>query len=233
MKLAYLILTAAFITLPLHAEFKTWTRSDGNTARLNLVGKTGEGADLKASFRMLNGQLVTFPVSDLIESDAKLVEAWMPPQAEVLHLFDEVLDGNLLKLDGSSLKSYELDKKPTKYYLFYYTASWCGPCKRFTPSLVKFYDQYKAVSDEFEIVLISSDDSKKSMEVYSKSTKMNWPQLNHSKIKSFKKKFSHPGGGIPNLVLTDLEGNILKSSYDGTKYIGPTVVMNHLETLIK
>ena len=46
-------------------------------------------------------------------------------------------------------------------------------------------------------------------------------------------EFKMRGGGIPNLVLTDLEGNLIKTSYEGKKYVGPTVVMNHLESLLK
>jgi hypothetical protein len=38
---------------------------------------------------------------------------------------------------------------------------------------------------------------------------------------------------IPNLVLTDLQGKILKATDEGKTYVGPGVVMNHLETLLK
>ncbi|NJR41373.1 MAG: hypothetical protein HC767_00675 [Akkermansiaceae bacterium] len=62
---------------------------------------------------------------------------------------------------------------------------------------------------------------------------MPWPQLKLSKVDNFKKEFKHPGKGIPNLVITDLQGKIIKSSYEGETYIGPRAVMSHLETLLK
>lgn len=51
--------------------------------------------------------------------------------------------------------------------------------------LVKFYDENKPTSDEFEIILISSDDDDKAMEGYAKDKGMNWPQLKLSKVKRF------------------------------------------------
>ncbi len=232
MKTTTIILTFALMCGVLHAEFRTWTRNDGNTAELELVNKKGSGDSLQATFMMRNGGKVDFPVADLIEADAELVRKWEPTTAGGSNVFDEYLDGNLVKLEGKSLDSYEMEKKPTKYYLFYYTASWCGPCQTFTPSLVKFYDTHKPESDEFEIILITSDSDQKAMEKYAIGKKMNWPHLKFSKVRSFKKKFKHPGSGIPNLVLTDLNGKLIKTSYEGKNYVGPTVVMNHLKELI-
>ena len=240
MKIKHLVLTAALMTGTLHAEFRTWTRSDGKTADLELTGTSGEGATLKGTFKMRNGKSVDLSAADLSEADAELVKAWKPEETTVesassgvASIFDEILDGNLEKLDGKSLKRFTLESKPTKYYLFYYTASWCGPCLKFTPSLVKFYEENKPSSDEFEIVLITSDSDDGAMEEYAKDKGMNWPHLKLSKVEKFKKEFQHPGGGIPNLVLTDLEGNLIKTSYEGKSYKGPTVVMNHLGDLIK
>jgi thiol-disulfide isomerase/thioredoxin len=148
-------------------------------------------------------------------------------------VFDKALDGNLVKLDGKSLKRHSDPVRPAKYYLFYYTASWCGPCHKFTPSLVKFYDEYRPKSNDFEVVLITSDSDEGAMEEYTAEFKMQWPQLKLSKADRFKKDFKHPGTGIPNLVLTDTEGKLIKTSYVDGKYMGPASVMNHLESLLK
>ena len=68
---------------------------------------------------------------------------------------------------------------------------------------------------------------------YAVGKQMQWPHLKLSKVSKFKKEFKHPGTGIPNLVLTDLEGNLIKTSYVDGNYVGPTVVMDHLEGLLK
>lgn len=236
MKAKHLALTAALLTGTLHAEFRTWTRSDGKTAELELTGTSGEGDAIKGSFKLKNGKSIELAASELSEADAELVKAWKPEETAApvaASVFDDFLDGNLEKLDGNRLKRYELEKKPTKYYLFYYTASWCPPCQKFTPSLVKFYDEKKPSSDEFEIILVTSDSDDAAMQDYAKQKGMNWPHLKLSKVDKFKKEFRHPGGGIPNLVLTDLDGKLIKTSYEGKNYMGPAVVMNHLAGLLK
>ena len=218
MKTIHLLILTGLLTSPLHAEFRTWTKSDGNTARLELVSKSGEGDQLKVSFRMLSGKEVEVPVSELSEEDMKFIKEWNPNSAadsdsdsasSAPSVFDEVLDGNLVKLDGKSLKRYELDQKPTEYYVFYYTASWCGPCQQFTPSLVDFYNKHKDGNSKFELVLITSDRDKDAMEGYAKSKKMPWPQLKQSKAGVFKKTFNHGVTGIPSVIVCDLEGKIV------------------------
>jgi len=48
----------------------------------------------------------------------------------------------------------------------YCSASWCGPCRQFTPQLVQFYAQMKQAKTPFEVVLLSCDRDKKSFEGY-------------------------------------------------------------------
>ena len=228
---------AISLAQPLCAAFENWTNKEGKTIELDLVEVTGEGDAKEGVFQMRNGRRATIKMADLDAESAKRLAAWTPSSAagaQTATVFDEVLDGNLMKLDGKKLKKYEPESKPTKYYLFYYTASWCGPCHKFTPSLVKFYNEHKPKKgDEFEIILVTSDDSEDAMDGYASELKMDWPHLKLSKADDFKKKFRHPGGGIPNLVLTDLQGKLIKTSYEGKNYVGPTVVMQHLGKLLK
>lgn len=237
MRTTFAFIMAISLAQPLSAAFENWTNKEGKTIELDLVEVTGEGDAKSGIFQMRNGRRATIRMSDLDEESAKRLAAWTSPAkagAQAASVFDEILDGNLMKLDGKKLKKFEPESKPTKYYLFYYTASWCGPCHRFTPSLVKFYNENKPKKgDEFEIILVTSDDSEDAMDGYASELKMEWPHLKLSKVNDFKKKFRHPGGGIPNLVLTDLEGNLIKTSYEGKNYLGPNVVMEHLGKLLK
>jgi nucleoredoxin len=94
--------------------------------------------------------------------------------------------------------------------VFYYTASWCGPCRAFTPELVKFYNEHK--NENFELVLISSDRDEKSMEAYAEKNKMPWPHLKFDQLGAFKGKFNHGVRGIPSVIVCDLEGNIVTNN---------------------
>jgi nucleoredoxin len=39
----------------------------------------------------------------------------------------------------------------------YFSASWCGPCKRFTPMLVDVYNLLKSQGRGFEVVFVSGE----------------------------------------------------------------------------
>ena len=98
-------------------------------------------------------------------------------------------------------------EKPKKYYVYYYTASWCGPCQRFTPSLVNWYKENK--NDNFELFLISSDRSEPAMLGYAKSKKMLWPHLELNQARAFKSQFQHGVRGIPSLIVCTPDGKVL------------------------
>jgi thiol-disulfide isomerase/thioredoxin len=221
------------------AAIETWTNKDGKTAELELLKVLDQDGQKAGEFKTKNGKTLILKASDLAPMELKRLESFLPaattPQnaAAPTSVFDAVLDGNLVRLQGKSLKRCEDATKPTKYYLFYYTASWCGPCQKFTPSLVEFYDTKKPGTNDFELILVTSDNSEEDMETYAVEKKMKWPQLKFSKVEKFSKEFKHPGTGIPNLVLTDLKGNIVKASYENGQYVGPNVVMAHLAKLLK
>lgn len=237
MKSSHVIpLVSVVLSLSAFAGFETWTSKDGKAAELELISVSESGGEKVGEFRMKNGQTVSLKASLLSEADAARLAEWKAPEeaaAAVTSVYDKILDGNLVKLEKKSLKRHGDPVRPEKYYLFYYTASWCGPCHKFTPSLVKFYDRHRPKSNQFEVVLITSDSDDDAMEEYAAEFKMQWPQLKLSQTDKFKKEFKHPGSGIPNLVLTDTQGNLLKTSYVDGSYVGPASVMDHLEKLLK
>lgn len=193
------------------AEFRTWSRNDGKTAELELLSVSEAAGEKIGRFKMRDGRTVSLKASSLSEADTKLLTDWKPAPdpaaAGPASVFDDILDGKLVKLQGKSLRSFKDFKKPAKFYVFYYTASWCGPCHQFTPSLVEFYNGNK--NDNFEIVLITSDRDKDAMEQYAEEMKMPWPQLKLDEAGDFKKEFKHGVTGIPSVIVCDLEGNNL------------------------
>ncbi len=196
------------------AAFEKWTRKDGKTAELELVKVVDNGDGKTGEFKMRNGKLVMLKASDLSEEAAVKLAAWVPP-APVIEgkpsVFDKVLAGNLVKLDGKSLKKFTPSARPEKYYVFYYTASWCGPCQQFTPSLVEFYEKNK--NAKFELVLISSDREEDAMEQYAVNKKMPWPQLKLNEVQDFRKQFHHGVSGIPSVIVCELDGTKLEGNF--------------------
>jgi nucleoredoxin len=144
------------------------------------------------------------------------------------------LEGKLVVCNGRDLERFDASKlKDKKYLAVYFSASWCGPCKKFTPRLVDWYKQQKAELDKFEVIFVSRDESKEEMLKYMKEDGMPWPALSFAKAKqenSLLEKYA--GRGIPCLVIINGEGKVLSHSYKGDEYIGPSKVMKDLEGLL-
>lgn len=197
------------------AAIEKWTNKDGKTAELELVKVVDKDGEKVGEFKMRSGKTVMIKASELSEEAVAKIAVWEPPAPIIqgkTSVFDKSLDGNLLKLEGKSLKRFALTERPKKYYVFYYTASWCGPCQQFTPSLVEFYEKHK--SDDFEIVLITSDEDEDAMKEYAVDKKMPWPILKLKDAESFKKKFDHGVNGIPSVIVCELDGKNLGNYRD-------------------
>jgi nucleoredoxin len=139
-------------------------------------------------------------------------------------LTDTVIDHNGQAVDTG----YVLN---TDFTLLYFSAHWCGPCRSFTPQLVKFYNE-KQGGYLFQVLFISSDNSDLEMKNYMKEDHMPWPAvIYHSEARKML-KLQYGGSGIPQLVLLDKNGNLLADSFKGKKYLGPQHVLNELDTLL-
>jgi len=194
------------------AGFEKWTSKDGREAELELTAVNGEGDGLEGTFRMRNGRTVTLKAADLIDEDAKRLADFSPPEAASEagpSVFDKFIDGNLIKLEGKSVKRHTPDHKPEKFYIFYYSASWCGPCHKYTPTLVDFYNKQKPGNKSFEVILITSDSSDGDMNDYIKEKAMPWPSLKLRDAQKFKKEFKHGVTGIPSVVVCKLDGTVV------------------------
>lgn len=134
----------------------------------------------------------------------------------------------LVRTDGSSVMTDYLDNKD--YVLLYYSASWCGPCQAFTPTLVDFYNQH-ADAGNFELVFISNDRSQRAMADYMKKARMPWPALPFSERQNTLAR-TYAESGIPHLVLIKPDGTIVSSSFDGGTYLGPHAVLEELRNLM-
>jgi thiol-disulfide isomerase/thioredoxin len=119
-----------------------------------------------------------------------------------------------------------------KYIAFYFGAGWCGPCHKFTPDLVSFYNEMKPkYPGEFEVVFVSEDNNPTEMQKYMNEMSMPWPALRWDAIK-WSQASKLAGPGIPSLVVVDSQGKILSNSFEGKNYVGPHKVLNDLHKLL-
>ena len=128
-----------------------------------------------------------------------------------------------------------------KNVVLYFTASWCGPCRAFTPELVRFAEGHKDAKD-FVIVMVGSDRSAAAQDSYMKKAKMPFYAIPYGSSGRRAVKQTYAGGGIPNLVVLDATGKVVKGSYetDGKytprnrrSYIGPKPVLEAFRKMQK
>lgn len=142
------------------------------------------------------------------------------------------LSNRLVSLNGKRTQPLaDNSVKDAKYIALYYSAGWCGPCRAFTPELVKFYNENKPKLPGFELVFLSQDRSEPEMENYMAEMSMPWPALRFSAVRTSGSLMKYAGAGIPCLVLLNEKGEVLSHSYDGKKYLGPGKVLGDLAKL--
>ena len=116
--------------------------------------------------------------------------------------------GKPVNIQYTALDGREVDtaKLKGKVVLIDFWATWCGPCVAEVPNVKAAYE--KLHEKGFEIVGISFDQDKDSLEQFIKKESMAWPQFFDGK--GWENKFGQEFGirGIPTMWLIDKEGKL-------------------------
>jgi nucleoredoxin len=141
--------------------------------------------------------------------------------------------GNLVHFQNGDLVSVtDSDLAEKKIYGLYFSAHWCGPCRKFTPKLVDYYNKIAGEHPEFEVIFVSSDKSADAMTTYMHEAGMPWPAIEFSKLVNIPTLKKYAGDGIPDLVIVDTSGKVLADSYVRGKYVGPERVLDDLNKIL-
>ncbi|EKX37805.1 hypothetical protein GUITHDRAFT_89574 [Guillardia theta CCMP2712] len=113
------------------------------------------------------------------------------------------------RLVGPGNTTFDASNLKDKYVGIYFSASWCQPCKAFTPQLIQMYSKLKIADGKpFEIVFVSADRSQEAFDSY--FGQMPWFAVDFQDGNARSTLSSAIGvEGIPKLALFDTEGRLI------------------------
>lgn len=223
--------------LTAQGEIKEWQFRNGDTAALELRHAVLD----EAYFENQRGEAISFPIlafapihqAEIVDwarkQEARLMAREKNSPSRFTQRFREHMrlpeDGKLRPVDWTH-------RAEPAYYALYYSASWCGPCKRFSPELVSRYEVLKQLhGDLFEFALISNDRNQRDAVNYMVDYKMPWfATYTHADRSPWR---GMSGSGIPHLVVVTREGDVLFSSYRNGEYVGPRDPLDRFSEILR
>jgi nucleoredoxin len=99
----------------------------------------------------------------------------------------------------------------------YFSASWCPPCKRFTPKLIEAYNELASEGKSFEVVFVSGDQDEEAFNSY--FAKMPWLAVPFSYTEGREGLHSRfKVSGIPHLVILNAKTGEVYTE-DGVEFV--------------
>lgn len=141
---------------------------------------------------------------------------------------DDEKDGDEQSAVAQALSKFKpVSGKPNMkadYYIYMYSASWCGYCKQCMPSAVAEYKKIRR-SKKVEFIVIGGDKSRDEAKAYLKEYKAKMPCIFFEDVKATN-FMGLPGCGMPGfpaISVADKDGKVIK------KAVGATAVKEVIE----
>lgn len=115
----------------------------------------------------------------------------------------------------ASGKPVSLSQFKGKYVLVDFWASWCGPCRKDNPNVVKAYNEFK--DKNFTILGVSLDQSKDAWLKAIQQDSLSWTQVSDLKFWNNEAATLYGVQAIPYNVLLDPAGNIIAENLHGAE----------------
>jgi peroxiredoxin len=142
--------------------------------------------------------------------NAKLVDVLpIPGQAGSFLLNHPAPDFELKTLDGERVRLQDLRGKPVLLSFF---ASWCGPCRRELPSVVKLHEEFK---DKGLQVFGVNDEGKGTARHFAEKAGLTFPVLDDAGTKAAR---LYHVRSIPTAFLIDKDGKVVRFLNGGRDY---------------
>jgi len=192
-----------------------------NAANAKMAEKIKKNLNMFSTIMAIQGLEPEKYFDLFVELDKNLIKKY-PSNQNVL-MFHEIVSKSLALSEGREAPEINLpdaDGNPLplknfrgKIVLIDFWASWCGPCRKEMPNVVKAYAKYK--DKGFEIYGVSLDQSKEKWLEAIKKDGITWPQVSDLKYWECEAARAYNVQGIPFTVLLDKEGKILAKNLRG------------------
>jgi peroxiredoxin len=114
-------------------------------------------------------------------------------------------------------KPVSLSSFKGKYVLLDFWASWCGPCRKDNPNVVRAYNQFR--DRNFTILGVSLDQNKDAWVKAINEDGLNWTQVSDLKFWNSAAAALYKVEAIPYNVLVDPNGNIIGENLHGEELV--------------
>lgn len=155
-----------------------------------------------------------FPSSPTVKGFQQNYLATKQKMEESMALAPGKLAPDFEELGTDRKKKIKLSDLKGKVVLIDFWASWCGPCRKENPNVVKTYEKYK--NDGFTVMSVSLDTDKEKWMAAIKNDNLTWP--NHvSDLAGWSSQVGRKYGvsSVPFTVLIDQEGKIIRTNLRG------------------
>jgi thiol-disulfide isomerase/thioredoxin len=148
------------------------------------------------------GKVITENALDLLRVDP-LGMPWIPSK-----LNENLQQGGLLEGNGGNItENISMKGKKTAIY---FSASWCAPCKTFTPKLKEAYAAFDLEKNNADVLFVSLDQEEEAFDTYRAS--MPWPAVPFRDARRATLQMGLGVKSIPALIVIDENGVVLTGS---------------------
>ena len=159
--------------------------------------------------------VLAFPIVDGAGNKSEAVEAQTKPVAARLRSKASLTSPNMPHARSVGKKMKLRGNDDAKWTVVSFWATWCGNCRKQTPTLVALHEKYAPLGVDF--IGVNLDTDRVAMRQYIRENKINWPQIitNNGWKSNIVKQYDLPS--IPAIYLIGPDGTVVETGLRGFK----------------